>query len=126
MLERLIHADLDQVCACVVRYFGGIKLGTGGLVRAYGGIVQKAIDEAPKASEQSVSIYTVSYPYELSGTFAGWLRSNSEIIDTDYGESVNVLVVVSDPDFISQVQAASKGKAQAVFLRNETRLISID
>ena len=125
MLERLIHADLDQVCACVVRYFGGIKLGTGGLVRAYGGIVQKAIGEAPMASEQTVALYTVSYPYELSGSFAAWLRTNSEILDTDYSDTVNVLVSVTDPAFVNNAQAASKGKAQVTFLRNETRLIPI-
>lgn len=126
MLERLIHSDVDQICACVVRYFGGIKLGTGGLVRAYGGIVQTALDQAPMADEQEVSIYTVSYPYELSGSFAAWLRNNCEILDTDYSEEVHVLIAADQPDFCKQAQAASKGKAQIQFLRNETRLITKD
>ena len=77
------------------------------------------------ASEQTVALYTVSYPYELSGSFAAWLRTNSEILDTDYSDTVNVLVSVTDPAFVNNAQAASKGKAQVTFLRNETRLISI-
>ncbi len=46
MLEVMLKRDLDMVAAVVVRYFGGKKLGAGGLARAYSGAVAKALDVA--------------------------------------------------------------------------------
>lgn len=46
MLEVLLKRNLDMVAAVVVRYYGGKKLGAGGLVRAYSGAVSKALDQA--------------------------------------------------------------------------------
>lgn len=46
MLEVLLKRGLDRVAAVVTRYFGGVKLGAGGLARAYGGTLAKALDEA--------------------------------------------------------------------------------
>lgn len=43
MLAQLMGSGVGEVCAVVVRYYGGIKLGTGGLVRAYGSGVQQAL-----------------------------------------------------------------------------------
>jgi uncharacterized YigZ family protein len=49
MLTVLLHADVGDVTAVVTRYFGGTKLGKGGLVRAYGGGVQQALAGLPRA-----------------------------------------------------------------------------
>ncbi|MDB2384650.1 YigZ family protein [Endozoicomonas sp.] len=49
MLNVLTHKKIGEVVAVVVRYFGGIKLGAGGLVRAYGAVVQAACDQLPLA-----------------------------------------------------------------------------
>ena len=46
MLEVVLKRELDMVAAVVVRYYGGKKLGAGGLVRAYSGAVSKALDQA--------------------------------------------------------------------------------
>ncbi len=47
MLQQLLHGRLGEVCVVVTRYFGGIKLGTGGLVRAYQGMAALALESAP-------------------------------------------------------------------------------
>ena len=47
----LIHSGVGEVVAVVTRYYGGTKLGTGGLVRAYGGCVQQALASAPRAEK---------------------------------------------------------------------------
>lgn len=65
MLEAIRNSGLEDVCACAVRYFGGIKLGTGGLVRAYGGCISEALKEAPKCEDLICHQYTVTYPYAL-------------------------------------------------------------
>src|SRR5215217_5406636 len=49
MLTMLLHGGLGDVAAVVTRYYGGTKLGTGGLVRAYGGAVQEALLGLPRA-----------------------------------------------------------------------------
>jgi len=47
MLNVLLHADLGEIAVVATRYFGGVKLGTGGLVRAYSGMVQKVLESLP-------------------------------------------------------------------------------
>lgn len=47
MLTMLLHGGVGELCAVVTRYFGGIKLGTGGLVRAYQGMVRAGLDTLP-------------------------------------------------------------------------------
>ncbi|MDO5109801.1 MAG: YigZ family protein, partial [Erysipelotrichaceae bacterium] len=51
MLESIKKSGLSDVCACVVRYFGGIKLGTGSLIRAYSGAVADALAHALKTED---------------------------------------------------------------------------
>lgn len=48
MLDVLLYSGIGEVVAVVTRYYGGVKLGTGGLVRAYGGAVQQALELLPR------------------------------------------------------------------------------
>lgn len=47
MLNILLHSNVGEIAAVVTRYFGGIKLGTGGLARAYSGMVAQALETLP-------------------------------------------------------------------------------
>jgi uncharacterized YigZ family protein len=67
MLEVLRHQDLDGVLATVVRYFGGVKLGAGGLVRAYTDAVAQALLHARKVPLQRVVRLACTVPYALEG-----------------------------------------------------------
>jgi uncharacterized YigZ family protein len=51
MLTALLHADVGEVVAVVTRWYGGVKLGTGGLARAYAGTVKLALDTLPRAEK---------------------------------------------------------------------------
>lgn len=68
MLDVLRHQDLDGVLATVVRYYGGVKLGAGGLVRAYTDAVAQALLQAPKVTLQKMRALACSVPYALEGT----------------------------------------------------------
>ena len=67
MLEVLRHQDLDGVLATVVRYFGGVKLGAGGLVRAYTDSVAQALLTARKVPIVRSQILCCTVPYALEG-----------------------------------------------------------
>lgn len=75
MLEVLRHQDLEGVLATVVRYFGGVKLGAGGLVRAYTDSVAQALLHAEKITLQRMSTMQCSLPYAMEG----WLRRELEL-----------------------------------------------
>ena len=67
MLDVLRHQDLEGVLATVVRYFGGVKLGAGGLVRAYTDAVAQALLQAQKMPLQRMQTLCCSVPYALEG-----------------------------------------------------------
>src|SRR3569623_783128 len=67
MLEVLRHQQLEGVLATEVRYFGGVKLGAGGLVRAYTDAVAQALIGAPKEVVQRLVACTCRMPYALEG-----------------------------------------------------------
>ena len=56
MLEAILASGITDVCVCVVRYFGGIKLGAGGLIRAYSGSVSACLAEAAKTVKAFLSV----------------------------------------------------------------------
>lgn len=67
MFEVLRHQQLQGVLATVVRYFGGVKLGAGGLVRAYTDAVAQALLQAQKVPLQRMQTLCCSVPYALEG-----------------------------------------------------------
>jgi uncharacterized YigZ family protein len=67
MLEVLRRQDLEGVLATVVRYFGGVKLGAGGLVRAYTDAVAQALLTAAKVPLQKMLALRCAVPYALEG-----------------------------------------------------------
>ena len=76
MLDVLLHHEMQDILAVVVRYFGGTKLGTGGLVRAYSSSVQEALNKATLTESQMVSRYRIFFPYDLIGKFDHYFRSH--------------------------------------------------
>ena len=67
MLEVLRHQQLEGVLATVVRYFGGVKLGAGGLVRAYTDAIAQALIDAPLQPRVAQSTLCCSVPYDAEG-----------------------------------------------------------
>ncbi len=63
MLQMLVKEGLTNVVVVITRYFGGIKLGTGGLVRAYTGVLRKALDEAGRYEERDYRSIRFRLPY---------------------------------------------------------------
>ncbi len=74
MLEVLRRRELTDVVAVVTRYFGGVKLGAGGLVRAYSTAVSEALDLAALVHRQSLTQVTVDVDHADAGRYDNLLR----------------------------------------------------
>ena len=97
MLEVLRHQGLDGVLATVVRYFGGVKLGAGGLVRAYTDTVAQALLRAPKVPVQRQHQWTCALPYALEGLLRRECEAaGAQLLDVRHGSVVTVRLQVAD------------------------------
>lgn len=74
MLEILLKRELKNVVAVVTRYYGGVKLGAGGLIRAYGGSVNQAVDKIGVVERQLQQLIDVTVAYPQSGHVEHSLR----------------------------------------------------
>lgn len=93
MLNVLQHKPINNVMVIVIRYFGGTKLGAGGLVRAYSQAVEQACSQAELIPIILKDSYTVTLPFADES----WLRHTcnkfeGEIESTDYQQEVTVQV----------------------------------
>lgn len=114
MLEVLRHQDLEGVLATVVRYFGGVQLGAGGLVRAYTDSVAQALLKAAKVPVIRQTTLRCVIPYALEG----WLRRELEphdavLLDAQHGEGVSVCLELPEGKadaLVARINDAGQGK----------------
>jgi uncharacterized YigZ family protein len=86
MLTVLLHGGVGEIAAIVTRYYGGTKLGTGGLVKAYGSTVQLALDTLPLGERVDFVDVTVSIGYPSIAAFQQSLSSfEAEVVEQEYG-----------------------------------------
>ena len=97
MLECLMHSQMQDITAVVVRYFGGIKLGAGGLIRAYSKSVSNALQHAAITKKENMKKYSLTFSYDLIGKLDHYLRTNNIIVlDKVYDEKVTYTFLVKD------------------------------
>jgi uncharacterized YigZ family protein len=90
--EERERADLSDVCVAVVRYFGGIKLGAGGLVRAYTESVVSALDAALLARRSRMRRGSLALPHAEAGRLENELRAEGyAVLGADYAAEGAVL-----------------------------------
>lgn len=124
MLETLKKEDIHNVVAIVTRYFGGIKLGTGGLIRAYQSGVTDAIHEIGKVSMELSIKYEVTLQYDQTGKFEYELaKTDYALAEQLYTDKVTYIIHVKSKDaeafeaFISeQTQGTAEIKKEAEML----------
>ncbi|WP_068638919.1 IMPACT family protein [Thauera butanivorans] len=91
MLDVLRHQDLEGVLATVVRYFGGIKLGAGGLVRAYTDSVAQALLAATKVPIVRLRMLGCTVPYAQEGMLRRELdAAGAALLDVAHGQAVTL------------------------------------
>ena len=91
MLDVLRHQDLEGVLATVVRYFGGVKLGAGGLVRAYTDAVAQALLQAEKVPIVRLATLRCAVPYALEGLLRRELQqAGATLLQAVHGQLVSL------------------------------------
>lgn len=115
ILRRILGADLHDVVVVVTRYYGGTKLGTGGLSRAYGGAAAAALEASTIVSRPILSEWKLVYPYGLSSPINQVLASfEASIVESEYQETVRVVAAVRTGSAIEFVEAISEATSGAV------------
>lgn len=93
ILEVLRHHELDGVLGAVVRYYGGIKLGAGGLVRAYTDAIALALKDAVRIERIARSDLIVALEYADEARVRRWIEQmHYELAEACHGEAVRLVV----------------------------------
>jgi uncharacterized YigZ family protein len=129
-LSVLKGSGLGDAAVVVTRYFGGTKLGTGGLVRAYSEAVRMVVEAVPRAER----LPTVTVMLELPYRWAERLRRiatayQGRILDEQFAADVTVSLRLPEeryPAFEAELQEASNGTLLGIVVSHEEELISLD
>lgn len=99
MLQMLMRREVRYVVAVVTRYFGGVKLGAGGLIRAYGGAVGEALDVLGTVTRQRFRLATVTVDHQRAGRLENDLRATGRAVrEVSYGAQVRIEVGLPEAD----------------------------
>ena len=129
MLAVLTGADVTDVCVVVTRYFGGILLGTGGLVRAYSEAVRAGLAACAAAERVDGFRLRIRTDYNGIGKVQYLLGQRAlPVTDTVYTDAVEIETVVPSADAPSLKSAlADKTNAKAqIVLEQEVRYAMAD
>ncbi|MER5962266.1 YigZ family protein [Streptomyces sp. NPDC002057] len=99
MLQMLLRREMRYVVAVVTRYYGGVKLGAGGLIRAYGGAVGEALDALGTVTRQRFRLATVTVDHQRAGKLENDLRATGRAVrDVRYADAVTIEIGLPDAD----------------------------
>lgn len=95
MLTVLQHCGVGEIAAVVTRYYGGTKLGTGGLVKAYGGAVQEALASLPTIERIDAVTAAFEVGYAQIGAVQQLLPTvGAELLSQEFGEQAHFAVTL--------------------------------
>ncbi len=118
MLEVLRKQNMEKIGAVVVRYFGGILLGTGGLVRAYSKSVSEALENAQLFHRILIKKYRLSFSYEYINRIEFTLKETT-ILDKVYDEKVIYTYISNEDSLIKTITEITNGKFIPEFIIEE-------
>lgn len=108
ILKEINAASLTNTLCVVVRYFRGIKLGVGGLIRAYSSSAKAVIQCATKFELVKIKKYAITFDYAFIDRIE-YLLANQKILDKNYEEKVT-FTYLSNLDFLDKFNELTSGK----------------
>lgn len=124
MLSCLDKHGMENTAAFVVRYFGGIKLGAGGLIRAYSSSVSEAIKQADLVEDRMFNQYTITLNYETANRIDYLLNKECEEVETEYSENVKYTFLTNDEKVLNRIEELTSGQ-KALFIATKAIQISV-
>ncbi|APG27931.1 YigZ family protein [Syntrophotalea acetylenivorans] len=126
ILSALQYSGLGEIVAVVSRYFGGIKLGTGGLVRAYSGAVQQALGELIKEPFVERIDNLISLPFALEDPVRRLLSElQVDITQADYSHEVTLTVAIASGQLV-ELEERLSNCCQGRFRMRRAKQTTID
>jgi len=114
ILDILRGEELVNVLIVVTRYFGGILLGTGGLVRAYGGVAKLVLENVSKVEMKLCAEYRITIDYDMYSILQYYFKNNDiRILSTNFLEKIEINVLVIDsfiPKFLNDLSDITNRK----------------
>jgi len=118
ILNVLQHKNVGDVMIIVTRYFGGIKLGAGGLVRAYSASAQMAMDELETEQQVARESFELMCDFSQEQPIRHWLSLHDGVIDdTSYSQQVTMTVALAEEagaalgEYLASLGASLKSKS---------------
>lgn len=119
MLESLKKNHMQDIIAITVRYFGGIKLGAGGLIRAYSKSVSLALQNSILTQKILTKKYTLTFSYDLIGKLDYFFRTyDIAIIDKNYDSDVTYTYYTTK-DIIADISELTNGQYLPILIQEE-------
>ena len=126
-LAVLKGSGLGDIAVVITRYFGGTKLGTGGLVRAYSDSVRLVLEALPLAKKLATTTIMFVIPYALyEGTKLLVYHHGGKMIDEAFGADITLTVSITDEclgGFKSKMVSLTKGKIEFILLEHSDNTI---
>lgn len=117
ILDALKKQNLDHVCVVVTRYFGGTKLGAGGLARAYGGAAASVLTAAKKVEIRLIAPFEATIPYALLKPVQTAAEKTVKIVSVAYGADVTLKINALAPQaggFAAWLTDFTNGQAKII------------
>ncbi len=115
IMDTLIRREIKDALIIVTRYFGGILLGSGGLVRAYSKAASDALSDAGCGLMCPCTVLEFAVDYPRYGGIEGFVKANSVVDSVDFLENVRFRVTVKDEsvaDFTRELIERTDGRAR--------------
>lgn len=120
MLNVLKKQELTNIIAIVTRYFGGIKLGAGGLTRAYSQAVSEAVKQAEIVEKELVDLYDITIDYSFTKKFEHLLKVNDiTCLNKSYLDQVTYRIYIEDLSFLDIIQDLTSNQFKKEFIKKD-------
>ena len=129
MLEVLKKTGITNVAVVVTRYFGGIKLGAGGLIRAYSHSVAETLRLAPKELHTTRTQLQAKIDYSLYGAIERYVQDEKLHYEASFGEYVDITILIPPTDverIQKELQDISHGAATCTILDSIEVVLPLD
>lgn len=117
ILGVIQHKDMGDVMVIVIRYFGGIKLGAGGLVRAYAGAAESVLSEVERVVQPALVVADLTLDFSREQPLRHWASQHgAELVDVHYASQVSVRLQLPEahwPELVGFCEAQGLGYSLA-------------